>query len=219
MKIHKAGYRIILKSGILWLILNIFFVYLCEHSVSLIVFISIPTLVYLLIINFFRSPRRPVHIQNNTVLAPADGKIVVVEETPENEYFKDRRIQVSIFMNIFNVHINWYPINGIVKYFKYHKGKFSAAYLPKSSEENERTTIVIEGENGSVLMRQIAGAVAKRIVSYAVIGNKVSQDGHAGFIKFGSRVDLFLPPDAEIKVRIGDKTKGSQTPIAVLKNE
>lgn len=219
MKIHKAGYRIILKSGILWLILNIFFVYLCEHSVSRIIFISISTLVYLLIINFFRSPHRRIRIQNNMVLAPADGKIVVVEETPENEYFKDRRIQVSIFMNIFNVHINWYPINGIVKYFKYHKGKFSAAYLPKSSEENERTTIVIEGENGSVLMRQIAGAVAKRIVTYAVTGSKASQDRHAGFIKFGSRVDLFLPLDAEIKVRIGDKTKGSQTPIAILKNE
>ena len=153
------------------------------------------------------------------ILAPADGKIVVIEETEEPEYFKDRRLQVSIFMNIFNVHINWFPVNGVIKYFKYHKGNFAAAYLPKSSTENERTTIVIECNNGkTVLMRQIAGAMAKRIVSYAPVGGQARQDQHAGFIKFGSRVDLFLPLGTQIEVKLGQKTTGSQTIIGTFKS-
>ena len=155
---------------------------------------------------------------DNTILAPADGKIVVIEETEEPEYFKDRRLQVSIFMNIFNVHINWFPVNGVIKYFKYHKGNFAAAYLPKSSTDNERTTIVIECNNGkTVLMRQIAGAMAKRIVSYAPVGGQARQDQHAGFIKFGSRVDLFLPLGTQIEVKLGQKTTGSQTIIGTFK--
>lgn len=130
-----------------------------------------------LVVNFFRFPNRVIIQDDNTILAPADGKIVVIEETEEPEYFKDRRLQVSIFMNIFNVHINWFPVNGVIKYFKYHKGNFAAAYLPKSSTENERTTIVIECNNGkTVLMRQIAGAMAKRIVSYAPVGGQARQD-------------------------------------------
>ena len=142
----------------------------------------------------------------------------MIEETEENEYFHDRRLQVSIFMSLFNVHINWFPVNGIIRYFKYHEGNFAAAYLPKSSTENERTSIAIECNNGeTILMRQIAGAMAKRIVSYAPVGGKARQDQHAGFIKFGSRVDLFLPLDTKIEVKLGQKTAGSQTIIGTFK--
>ena len=175
-------------------------------------------IIYLLIVNFFRSPNRIVLLNDNHILAPADGKIVVIEETEENEYFHDRRLQVSIFMSLFNVHINWFPVNGIIRYFKYHEGNFAAAYLPKSSTENERTSIAIECNNGeTILMRQIAGAMAKRIVSYAPVGGKARQDQHAGFIKFGSRVDLFLPLDTKIEVKLGQKTAGSQTIIGTFK--
>lgn len=179
--------------------------------------LTVSIVFYLFVINFFRFPDRQITVNDNTILAPADGKIVVVEETEETEYFKDRRIQVSIFMSILNVHINWFPVNGIIRYFKYHKGKFSAAYLPKSSTENERTTIVIECPNGRpVLMRQIAGAMAKRIVSYTPEGGEARQDKHAGFIKFGSRVDLLLPLGTNIQVKLGQKTKGSQTVIGTF---
>ncbi|MCC8173350.1 MAG: phosphatidylserine decarboxylase family protein, partial [Odoribacter sp.] len=188
--------------------------YFVPNQTTRIVVAIISAILYLFVINFFRFPNRQIIIDDNTILAPADGKIVVIEETEENEYLKDRRIQVSIFMNVFNVHINWFPVNGIVKYFKYHKGNFAAAYLPKSSTENERTTIVIECKNGkTILMRQIAGAVAKRIVTYATPGEEARQDKHAGFIKFGSRVDLFLPLDTKIEVKLGEKTRGSQTVI------
>ena len=149
--------------------------------------------------------------------APADGKIVVIEETFEPEYLKKQCIQVSIFMNIFNVHINWFPVNGIIKFFKYHPGRYMAAYLPKSSTENERTTIAIETTNGQeIVMRQIAGAMAKRIVSYAPVGGVARQDEHAGFIKFGSRVDLYLPLGTEIDVKLGQKVTGSQTLIGTF---
>ena len=142
----------------------------------------------------------------------------IQEETEEPEYFHGRRLQVSIFMSLFNVHVNWFPVNGVIRYFKYHAGKFAAAYLPKSSTENERTSIAIECANGqTILMRQIAGAMAKRIVSYAPVGRQTRQDQHAGFIKFGSRVDLFLPLDTKIEVKLGQKTKGSQTIIGTFK--
>jgi phosphatidylserine decarboxylase len=219
MKIHKAGYSLLLKILLLGVILNLLTYSLIENATLCHVILAITTILYLLIINFFRFPNRIIIQDDNTILAPADGKIVVIEETEEPEYFKDRRIQVSIFMNIFNVHINWFPINGIIRYFKYHKGNFAAAYLPKSSTENERTTIVIEAHNGqTILMRQIAGAMAKRIVSYAPVGGEAHQDQHAGFIKFGSRVDLFLPLDAQIKVKLGQKTTGSQTIIGTFKS-
>ena len=198
-------------------------------AINLSVFIFIPfpvvhgvvwgvcTILYLFVLNFFRFPRRPVTVNDNTILAPADGKIVVIEEVFEPEYLKKQCIQVSIFMNIFNVHINWFPVNGTITYFKYHKGRYMAAYLPKSSSENERTTIAIQTVgNEEIVMRQIAGAMAKRIVSYAPVGGKAHQEEHAGFIKFGSRVDLFLPLGTFVGVEYGQKVTGSQTLIGTL---
>lgn len=218
MTIHKAGYKLLLKILIIGILINLAAYYFINNSIIVHTVLIVSIVIYLLIVNFFRFPNRVIIQDDNTVLAPADGKIVVIEETEEPEYFKDRRLQVSIFMNIFNVHINWFPVNGVIKYFKYHKGNFAAAYLPKSSTENERTTIVIECNNGkTVLMRQIAGAMAKRIVSYAPVGGKARQDQHAGFIKFGSRVDLFLPLDTKIDVKLGQKTTGSQTVIGTFK--
>lgn len=218
MTIHKAGYKLLLKIGIAFVLINLTSFYFINNSIIVNTILVVSIIFYLLIVNFFRFPNRVIIQDDNTILAPADGKIVVIEETEESEYFNDRRIQVSIFMNIFNVHINWFPVNGIIRYFKYHKGNFAAAYLPKSSTENERTTIVIECNNGkTVLMRQIAGAMAKRIVSYAPVGGKARQDQHAGFIKFGSRVDLFLPLDTKIEVKLGQKTTGSQTVIGTFK--
>ncbi len=215
MTIHKAGYKLLLKILIIGILINLAAYYFINNSIIVHTVLIVSIVIYLLIVNFFRFPNRVIIQDDNTVLAPADGKIVVIEETEEPEYFKDRRLQVSIFMNIFNVHINWFPVNGVIKYFKYHKGNFAAAYLPKSSTENERTTIVIECNNGkTVLMRQIAGAMAKRIVSYAPVGGKARQ---AGFIKFGSRVDLFLPLDTKIDVKLGQKTTGSQTVIGTFK--
>lgn len=217
MTLHKAGFSLLVKILVFLVILNCLTFYFIQSPAIVYTILGISVLLYLFIVNFFRFPDRHITVDDNTILAPADGKIVVIEETEETEYFKDRRIQVSIFMNIFNVHINWFPVNGIVKYFKYHKGNFAAAYLPKSSTENERTTIVIECENGrTILMRQIAGAMAKRIVSYATVGEKARQNQHAGFIKFGSRVDLFLPLDTEITVKLGQKTVGSQTAIGTF---
>lgn len=218
MTIHKAGYKLLLKILIIGILINLAAYYFINNSIIVHTVLIVSIVIYLLIVNFFRFPNRVIIQDDNTVLAPADGKIVVIEETEEPEYFKDRRLQVSIFMNIFNVHINWFPVNGVIKYFKYHKGNFAAAYLPKSSTENERTTIVIECNNGkTILMRQIAGAMAKRIVSYAPVGGKARQDQHAGFIKFGSRVDLFLPLDTKIDVKLGQKTTGSQTVIGTFK--
>ena len=207
MTIHKAGYILLLKILIVLIILNLASFYFINNTSIVYTILGITVVMYLLVVNFFRFPNRVIIQDDNTILAPADGKIVVIEETEEPEYFKDRRLQVSIF-----------PVNGVIKYFKYHKGNFAAAYLPKSSTENERTTIVIECNNGkTVLMRQIAGAMAKRIVSYAPVGGQARQDQHAGFIKFGSRVDLFLPLGTQIEVKLGQKTTGSQTIIGTFK--
>ncbi len=217
MTIHKAGFLLLLKIFIGLILINLLSFYLIDNPKIVYTILGITAVMYILIVNFFRFPNRVIIQDDNTILAPADGKIVVIEETEEPEYFKDRRLQVSIFMNIFNVHINWFPVNGIIKYFKYHPGNFAAAYLPKSSTENERTTIVIECNNGkTILMRQIAGAMAKRIVSYAPVGGTARQDQHAGFIKFGSRVDLFLPIGTRIEVQLGQKTRGSQTVIGTF---
>ena len=218
MTLHKAGYKLLIKFLILGIFINLVSFYYIDNSTVVYTILAISCVLYLFTLNFFRYPNRIIIQDDNTILAPADGTIVVIEETDETEYLKDRRIQVSIFMNIFNVHINWFPINGVVKYFKYHKGNFLAAHLPKSSTENERTTIVVESNNNqTILMRQIAGAVARRIVSYAPVGEKACQDKHAGFIKFGSRVDLFLPLGTKINVKLGQKTTGSQTVIGTFK--
>ena len=176
---------------------------------------TVSFLVFLFVVRFFRKPKRVLITDDNTIYAPADGTVMVIEETNEDEYFKDKRIQVSIFMSVWNVHINWFPISGIIKYFKYHPGKFLVARLPKSSTENERTSIVLEDKNKrQILVRQIAGIIARRIISYAKEGVEVSQNTELGFIRFGSRVDVFLPLDAKVQVKLGQKTIGTQTVVA-----
>ncbi|GHV67785.1 phosphatidylserine decarboxylase proenzyme [Bacteroidia bacterium] len=222
MRIHKAGYALLIKLLVFIILLNgivHLFVNVIGDAPPLVwcIVLVLSAIFYLFCVNFFRFPHREITVDDNVILAPADGKIVVIEETEESEYFQGKRLQVSVFMGLFNVHINWFPINGEVLYFKHHTGKFSAAYLPKSSTDNERTSIAIKSEQGvTILMRQIAGAVAKRIVSYAPVGEKARQNKHAGFIKFGSRVDLFLPLDTRICVELGQKTKGSQTVIGTF---
>lgn len=172
-------------------------------------------LFFLLIVQFFRNPKRPTQLNDATVVSPVDGKVVVIEEVMENEYFKDKRLQVSIFMSPINVHVTRHPIGGLVKFSKYHPGKFLVAWHPKSSEENERTTVVVENNvAGEVLYRQIAGALAKRIVNYAVEGQEVIQGSDSGFIKFGSRVDVFLPIGTKVNVKLNEKVKGGVSVIA-----
>ena len=178
--------------------------------------LQIATLVFLIIIlQFFRNPKRTVILNENQILAPVDGKVVVIEEVYEGEYFKDKRLQISIFMSPINVHVTRYGLSGIVKFSKYHPGKFLVAWHPKASEENERTTVVVESSTfGAVLYRQIAGALARRIVNYAQEGMQVVQGTDAGFIKFGSRVDLFLPLGAPVNVVLNQKAIGGKTIIA-----
>jgi phosphatidylserine decarboxylase len=172
---------------------------------------------YYLVLQFFRNPIRVIpRPSNQTVYAPCDGKVVVIEEVEETEYFKDKRLQVSIFMSPLNVHVNRNPIGGIVKYSQYHAGKYLVAWHPKASTENERTTIVYSNGKTEVLMRQIAGAVAKRIINYVKAGDVVTQGEDMGFIKFGSRVDLFFPVDADLKIKIGDIVKGNQSIIGKI---
>lgn len=184
-----------------------------NRGVNLLIFAS--AIVAILVLQFFRNPKRNTILNANHIIAPADGKVVVIEEVVEHEYFKDKRIQVSIFMSPLNVHVNRYPITGEVKFAKYHPGKFLVAWHPKSSIENERTTVVVENETtGPILFRQIAGAVARRIVMYSKKGDKATQGADMGFIKFGSRIDLFLPLDAKINANINDVVRGGDTIIA-----
>ncbi|MBT8266048.1 MAG: phosphatidylserine decarboxylase family protein [Bacteroidia bacterium] len=170
---------------------------------------------FILILQFFRNPKRNTLLNDIQVVSPVDGKVVVIEEVEENEYFKEKRIQVSVFMSPINVHVTRYPIGGKVVFSKYHPGKYLVAWHPKASVENERTTVVVENESyGQVLHRQIAGALAKRIINYAKEGELVQQGSESGFIKFGSRVDLFLPVDTQIKVKLNQKVRGGETVIA-----
>lgn len=179
----------------------------------------VTVLLYLLVLQFFRSPAKPISDEDTRVIAPADGKVVVIEKTRESEYLNEDRIQVSIFMSPLNVHVNRMPIKGLVEYFKYHAGKYLVAWHPKSSTENERTTMVVTSASGAkLLVRQIAGAVARRIKYYVQEGDMLRQGEEFGFIKFGSRVDVFLPLDAEVKVSIGQKTIGGITELARLKS-
>jgi phosphatidylserine decarboxylase len=174
-------------------------------------------LLFVIIVQFFRSPKFPITISEKEVLCPADGKVVVIEEATETEYLKDKRIQLSVFMSPVNVHVNRNPVSGVVKYFKYNPGKYLVAWHPKSSTENERTTIVIENSKGvSILFRQIAGAMARRIVWYVKEGDQVEQGQQFGFIKFGSRVDVFLPLGSTVKVELGQVVKGGRTVLAEL---
>lgn len=173
--------------------------------------------VFFLVVQFFRVPSRVVHKNENQIVAPCDGKVVVIEEVVETEYFKGPRRQISIFMSPLNVHINWNPISGVIQYFKYHPGLYLVAWHPKSSTDNERTTVVIRNKQGvDVLFRQIAGAAARRIRWYVKEGDQVEQSTEMGFIKFGSRVDIYIPLDAEVKVNLQDKTVGSITVLAEL---
>ena len=215
MKIHKEGRLIIVGMGIVLILLNLLFLYLAPKAFLIAIIASLTFFSWF--IHFFRHPSREIHLpDNNLVYAPADGKVVVIEETEEAEYFKDRRLQISIFMSPMNVHVNRSPISGTVNYLKYHPGRYLVAWHPKSSTENERTTVVIDNGEAEILLRQIAGAMAKRIKTYLQVGQEVEQGGEMGFIKFGSRVDVFLPLDAQVDVKIGDKVKGNKTVIARL---
>ena len=221
MKINKEGYTIIAVSGLICLAIWFLFYWLLKSSAySLLIWAS--TLFLLIfwgfVIAFFREPRRVRIHDEDLIFSPCDGRVVVTEVVTEEEYLKKEMLQISIFMSVTNVHMNWVPVAGKVDYFKYHPGRFLVAWHPKSSTENERTTTVIEMKDGrKVLFRQIAGLVARRIVSYMKEGSQVEQNSVAGFIKFGSRVDVLVPKDSQVLVSIGDAVVGSQTPIARLK--
>jgi phosphatidylserine decarboxylase len=213
MKIHREGFPSIIITLLIWTIIN-GIIWIGGNTTLLVTTLIITTPILALCIRFFRYPHRETNNTSN-ILAPADGKVVVIEETDENEYFNDRRLQISIFMSPFNVHVNWVPISGKIKYFRHHNGRFMAAFLPKSSTENERATTVIELENGSeILVKQIAGAMARRIVTYPREGEIKKQGEELGFIKFGSRVDVLLPLGTEVNVELGDKVTGIETIIA-----
>jgi len=219
MTLHREGKTLLISALLIVLVINGLMAYLFPEQVFLReAVIVVTSLFYLIILQFFRVPKRHTEINPNHIIAPADGKVVVIEEVEEPEYFKGKRKQVSIFMSPINVHVNFNPISGIVSYFKYHPGKYLVAWHPKSSTENERTTCVVKHENGTeILYRQIAGALAKRICWYVKEGDQVTQGQEFGFIKFGSRIDIYLPLDAEICVNIGDKPVGSETVIAKLR--
>jgi phosphatidylserine decarboxylase len=215
---HKEGHKIIFIT--LVIVVGSFFLideFIANEWLRKGLLITV-LIFFLLILQFFRNPKRNTHLNENQALSPVDGKVVVIEEVMENEVFKDKRIQVSVFMSPLNVHVTRYPIGGHISYSKYHPGKYLVAWHPKASEENERTTVVVENEHfGKVLYRQIAGALAKRIVNYATLNSKANQGGDSGFIKFGSRVDLFLPLDADIKVALNQKVRGGESIIAEMK--
>ena len=217
MKIHREGYASLILVLIFLLLVNIGLYYLNTNK-YLHLFLGLVSFgFFLFILNFFRNPIRNASINDNHVIAPSDGKLVVMEEVYESEILKTNCIQLSIFMSPLNVHKQWYPINGTVSYSKYHPGKYLVAWHPKSSTENERTTIVIDGKNNNrILYRQIAGAVARRICNYAKENTEVNQSKEAGFIKFGSRIDVFVPKDSKINVKIGDTIIGCKTILAHL---
>ena len=215
MKIHKEGYQIILTAFVILVILASGAAFLLSGLLILMcAILFVLSGVFIFVVRFFRYPQRPISFGIDNIICPADGKVVAIEEVEEKEYFKGKRIQVSVFMSPNNVHVNFFPIAGKVVYSKYHSGKFLVAWHPKSSEENERTTVVIQGEGKHiVLMRQIAGAVARRIVCYAKENQVAEQGGEMGFIKFGSRVDLLLPLGTVIDVKIGQIVTGRTTVI------
>lgn len=218
MTLHKEATGTLIVTTLFIALVNyLFFYFFPDNSVvrNLIILLSIGF--FLIVLQFFRKPTRTTVQNPKHIIAPADGKVVVIEETIENEYFKEPRIQVSIFMSPLNVHMNFNPISGIVSFFKYHKGKYLVAWHPKSSTDNERTTVVVKNDNGiEVLYRQIAGALARRICWYLKEGDKVEQGDEFGFIKFGSRVDVFLPIGTKILCQLDDKPVGGETVIAEL---
>ena len=215
IRFHKEGYTIIAIT----FVLAIASVLLAEEFINILWLTKavqvLALFLLIIVLQFFRNPKRITELNDKTIVAPVDGKVVVIEEVEEPEYFKDKRLQVSIFMSLINVHVTRYAMSGLVKYSKYHPGKYLVAWHPKASTDNERTTIVLQNETfGDVLYRQIAGALAKRIVNYAEEGSQVIQGSDAGFIKFGSRVDLYFPLGTKLKVNLGDKVKGGTQVIA-----
>ena len=222
IRLHQEGTRQLTVGFFVWLLVNAvtyFFTYPDLRWLFILIAVFTTT-IYLLLVNFFRCPPRrfPGEDTEDIVVAPADGKVVVIEEVDEPDHFHDRRLLISIFMSPLNVHANWYPVEGVVKKVGHQKGKFHKAWLPKASTENERSLVVIETPDGAeVLVRQIAGAMARRIVTYAEPGEECFIDQHMGFIKFGSRVDVYLPLDAEVLVELEQKTVGDETVIAKLK--
>lgn len=219
IRLHREGTHILTGSCILLIAINAAVFYASECKIPFYLTTVTSAVVYGLMLNFFRCPIRLFgEDTEKIVVAPADGKIVVVEEVEEHEYFHDKRIMVSIFMSILNVHANWYPVDGTVKHVSHQNGKFMKAWLPKASTENERSTVIIETPEGvEIMARQIAGAMARRIVTYAEPGEECYIDEHMGFIKFGSRVDVYLPLGTEVCVKMGQLTTGNQTVIAKLK--
>ena len=218
-RLHREGTDTLIWSGVVIAAIGLL-LWRCDNHISFWVFAAVFGVIYAIVLNFFRCPIRlfPADDTNNIVVAPADGKVVVIEEVDENEYFHERRIMVSIFMSLFNVHANWFPVDGKVLKVNHFNGNFHKAWLPKASEENEHADVIIEAENGQqILCRQIAGAVARRIVTYAKEGEDCYVDEHLGFIKFGSRVDVYLPLGTEVCVKLGQSTTGDQTVIAKLK--
>ena len=218
MTIHKEGYTTIALSILFIFVTNTVIKYYLSETIWFVwLWYVLSFALFIIILQFFRSPNRKLTIHDRQIICPADGKVVVLEETEETEFLKDKRIQVSVFMSPINVHVNRNPISGIVKFFKYHPGKYLFAWDPKSSTENERTTTVVEHKNGvQILYRQIAGALARRIVWYLKEGDQVEQSEQFGFIKFGSRVDLFLPLGTQINVNLNETVKGGVTVLATL---
>lgn len=220
MTIHKEGYTSIALGVLFVFILNaIVHYYASENQILTWGAYIVSAFVLITLLQFFRNPKRNISSDERLILCPADGKVVVIEETNETEYFEDRRLQISIFMSPINVHINRNPVSGIVKYFKYHPGKYLMAWNPKSSTLNERTTTVVESNGTEILFRQIAGAMARRIVWYVSEGQTVEQGKEFGFIKFGSRVDVFLPIGSKINVNLGDMVTGGITVLGEVANE
>ncbi|MBP1665424.1 MAG: phosphatidylserine decarboxylase family protein [Bacteroidetes bacterium] len=218
MAIHKEGYKILAIGFLILVILNILAgIIWSDNTLMRWIFLLFSLLLYVFILFFFRLPARNLEPDSGLIYSPADGKVVVIEETEESEYFKDTRLQISIFMSPFNMHSNRYPVSGNIKYVNYHPGNYMVAWHPKSSELNERSTIVIETRNGTeILVRQIAGAIARRIVTYAKKDQTVTQGDELGFIKFGSRVDIFLPLGTEIEVPILQQVKANKSIIAKI---
>lgn len=218
IRIHKEGYPVIVLVFVLLAtlvtVINIFFP--IQTIIHFLLYMA-GIVFYFFVVRFFRDPIRPVTPNNDIILSGADGKVVVIEEVSETEYFNEAKIQLSVFMSPTNVHVNWYPVSGIIKYFKHNQGSYFIASKPKSSTENERTSLVIETpDKREIMFRQIAGTVARRIICYAKEGKDILQGDEMGIIKFGSRFDFFLPLDVQINVKIGDKVVGNETVIATL---
>lgn len=218
MNIHKEGYKSIVLAAVVLAAINIIFFYFFDVKLPAVEWIILvfTIILFLFIISFFRSPKRKLTVGEQEIISPADGKVVVIEEIFDTEYFNDKRLQVSIFMSPANVHINRVPISGEILYSRYHKGKYLVAWNPKSSTENERHSVVIKNDDINILVKQIAGAVAKRIINYLKVGQTVQQGKEMGFIKFGSRVDLLLPVDVQINVRLNQIVKGGVTVLATF---